>query len=172
MLGMTPGIDLYVVDLVRDARAVAYSWLRKKPQPDIDELAYMHRMSTVESSLLWDVWNASAEALWRGSSGRYMMLRYEDFVEEPQRALKNILGMLHEDSRELAFIGDRGVELEVSHTVSGNPNRFQTGRVWLRPDDEWVHRMRLRDKTLVTLLTFPLLARYGYPVPTGSALEE
>ena len=172
MLGMTPGIDLYVVHLVRDARAVAYSWLRKKPQPDVDELAYMHRMSTVESSLLWDVWNASAEALGRGSSGRYMRLRYEDFVEEPQRALKNILGMLHEDSRELAFMGDRGVELEVSHTVSGNPNRFQTGRVWLRPDDEWVHRMRLRDKTLVTLLTFPLLARYGYPIPTGSALEE
>jgi hypothetical protein len=172
VLGMTPGIDLYVVHLVRDARAVAYSWLRKKPQPDIDELAHMHRMNTVESSLVWDAWNASAEALWRGSSGRYMRLRYEDFVREPQRALKNILGMLHEDNRELAFVSDRSVELGVSHTVSGNPNRFQTGRVWLRLDNEWVYRMRLRDKTLVTLLTFPLLARYGYPVPTGNTLEE
>jgi Sulfotransferase domain len=172
VLGMTPGIDLYVVHLVRDARAVAYSWLRKKPQPDIDELTHMHRMNAVESSLLWDAWNASAEALWRGSSGRYIRLRYEDFVEEPQRALKNILGMLHEDSRELAFMDDRGVELGVSHTVSGNPNRFQTGRVWLRLDNEWVYRMRLRDKTLVTLLTFPLLTRYGYPVSTGNTLEE
>ncbi len=172
VLGMTPGIDLYVVHLVRDARAVAYSWLRKKPQPDIDRLAYVHRMNTVESSLLWDVWNASAEALWRGSSGRYVRLHYEDFVEEPQRALKNILAMLHEDSRELTFMDDRGVELEVSHTVSGNPNRFQTGMVQLRPDDEWVYRMRPRDKTLVTLLTLPLLARYGYPVATGNTLEE
>jgi hypothetical protein len=172
VLEMTPGIDLYVVHLVRDPRAVAYSWLRKKLQPDTDEPTYMLQMDTVESSLLWDVWNASCEALWRSSSGRYMRLRYEDFVEEPQRALKNILGMLHEDTRRLAFTGERAAELGISHTVSGNPNRFQTGMVRLRPDEEWVSRMRLGDKILVTLLTLPLLARYGYPIATRNRLER
>ncbi len=172
VLGMTPGIDLYVVHLIRDPRAAAYSWLRKKPLLDTDRLAYMLRMSTVKSSLLWDAWNASSEALWRGSSGRYMRLRYEDFVEDPQRALKGILGMLHEDTRRLRFVDERGVELGVSHTVSGNPSRFHTGTVRLRPDDEWASRMRLRDKMLVTLLTFPLLARYGYAIATGHTLED
>lgn len=171
VLGTTPGIDLYVVHLVRDPRAVAYSWLRKKLQPDTDKLAYMLQMNTAKSSVLWDVWNASSEALWRGASGRYMRLRYEDFVEEPQRVLQDILGMLHEDARGLAFVDERNVELGVSHTVSGNPNRFQTGLVRLRPDDEWASRMRLRDKMLVTLLTFPLLARYGYPIAAENALR-
>ncbi|MDQ4062557.1 MAG: sulfotransferase, partial [Actinomycetota bacterium] len=92
VLGRTPGIDLYVVHLVRDPRAAAYSWLRKKPQPDTNRLSYMLRMNIVKSALLWDVWNASCEALWRGSSTRYMRLRYEDFVEDPQRALTDILG--------------------------------------------------------------------------------
>jgi hypothetical protein len=163
VLEMTPGIDLYVVHLVRDPRAVAYSWLRKKLQPDTDKPAYMLQMNTVKSSVLWDVWNASSEVLWRGASGRYMRLRYEDFVEEPQRVLQDILSMLHEDARGLAFVDEWNVELGVSHTVSGNPNRFQTGLVRLRPDDEWASRMRLRDKMLVTLLTFPLLVKYAYP---------
>jgi len=104
-------------------------------------------MDTVESSLLWDVWNASCEALWRSSSGRYMRLRYEDFVEEPQRALKNILGMLHEDTRPLAFMGERAAELGISHTVSGNPNRFQTGMVRLRPDESGLPRWGLGTRS-------------------------
>jgi len=71
---------------------------------------------------------------------------------------------LREDTPRLPFVGERGVRFGVSHTVSGNPNRFRTGLVRLRPDDEWAFRMGARDKTLVTLLTLPLLARYGYPV--------
>ncbi len=168
-LGMTPGIDLYVVHLVRDPRAAAYSWSRKKPRPDTDKRLYMHRVGAAKSSLLWDAWNVSAEALW-GGSGRYMRLRYEDFVEQPQRVVKAILGMLGEGTGRLPFTGERDVELEVSHTVSGNPNRFQSGLVRLRPDVEWALRMRPRDRRLVTLLTLPLLARYGYPVSPGDAL--
>lgn len=168
VLGTAPGIDLYVVHLVRDPRATAYSGL-KKPRPDADERIYMDRVNTIKSSLLWDAWNASSEALWKGSSGRYMRLRYEDFVEEPQRAVKAILGMLREDIYRLPFVGERDVELKVGHTVAGNPNRFQAGLVRIRADDAWTSRMKFRDRTLVTLLTLPLLARYGYPFATGKA---
>jgi hypothetical protein len=165
-LGATPGIDLYVVHLVRDSRAVAYSWL-KEPRPDADERAYLPRINTVRSSVLWDAWNASSEALWGGDSGRYMRLRYEDFVYDPRRAVTNILGMLREDANRLPFAG-RDLELGVSHTVAGNPNRFSRGPVGLRTDEEWASLMRPWDRTLVTLLTFPLLARYGYPVFSGA----
>jgi hypothetical protein len=34
MLSLSPGLDVRVVHLVRDARAVANSWLRWKPAPD------------------------------------------------------------------------------------------------------------------------------------------
>lgn len=162
VLGMTPGIDLYVVHLVRDPRAAAYSHL-KEPRPGTDKRTHMHRLNTVKSSLLWDAWNVSSEALWRGSSGRYMRLRYEDFVEKPHRAVKDILGMLREDTHQLPFVSERDAELGVSHTVAGNPNRFRSGLVRLQPDYEWASRMRTRDRRVVTLLTFPLLVRYGYP---------
>ncbi len=35
-MGMVPGVDFYVLHLIRDPRAAAYSWSKKKPQPDTD----------------------------------------------------------------------------------------------------------------------------------------
>jgi len=164
VLGMTPGIELHVVHLIRDPRAAAYSWLRKKPQPDADEFAYMDRVGVVRSSLLWGAWNGASDALWAGSSGRYMRVRYEDFVENPRRVIESILRLLREDVAELPFTSHEDVELGVNHTVSGNPDRFRMGKVRLRPDAEWTERMRPRDRALVASLTLPLLPRYGYPL--------
>src|SRR3712207_9390131 len=33
-MSMVPNLDFYVLHLIRDPRAAAYSWLKKKPQPD------------------------------------------------------------------------------------------------------------------------------------------
>jgi uncharacterized protein YndB with AHSA1/START domain len=46
--------------------------------------------------------------------------------------------------------------------VSGNPSRFKTGNIDLRPDEEWKVKMRGADKNVVTALTAPLLLKYGY----------
>jgi Sulfotransferase family len=166
-MSMVPDLDFYVVHLIRDSRAAAYSWLKKKPQPDSEEIEHMARFSPTKSSALWASWNASAEALWRHTPDRYLRLRYEDFVAEPRESLKRILGLVGVTA-ELPLAGEREVRLGVSHTVSGNPNRFETGAVELRPDREWISEMSPRDRALVTALTLPLLRRYGYPVtPKG-----
>lgn len=164
-LGMAPEIDLHVVHLVRDPRATAYSWLKNKRQPDRGELGYMDRFTPAKSSLMWTVWNAAAQLFWGRREGRYLRLRYEDLVSTPREALERILEMVGEGDRSvLPFVRGREVDLAPTHTVAGNPNRFGTGAVELRLDDAWDRRMRLRDRALVTLLTLPLLARYGYPV--------
>ncbi len=160
-MSLVPGVDFRVVHLIRDPRAAAYSWLKKKPQPDSEEIEHMVRFSPAKSSALWDSWNASAEALWRRTPQRYLRLRYEDFVADPRKSLQRILGLL-DVTAELPLAGEREVMLGVSHTVSGNPNRFETGAVELRPDREWISRMSPRHRALVTALTFPLLRRYGY----------
>ena len=163
-LGMVPNVEVYVVHLVRDPRAVAYSWLKKKIQPDKEGgLGYMHRYAPARSSLMWGAWNLSTEMLWRHSPERYLRLRYEDFVREPEESVRRVLDLVGERASQLPFVEEREAELGVSHTISGNPNRFRTGTVKLRPDEEWASRMKPRDKALVTSMTFPLLLRYGYP---------
>ena len=164
VLGGIPGVELYVVHLVRDPRAAAYSWLRKKLQPDRGEFGYMDQHTPFKSSLMWTAWNAAAGLLWRRSRGRYLLLRYEDFVAAPRESLSRILNMVGEEDAGLPLVDGEGFELGVNHTVAGNPNRFKTGTVKLRADDEWKERMRFRDRALVTLLTLPGLVRLGYPV--------
>jgi hypothetical protein len=161
-MSMVPGVDLYALHLVRDPRAAAYSWSKKKPQPDTDTKEFMARFSPAKSSALWDSWNASAEALWRHTPEKYLRLRYEDFVADPRKSFEEILALVGERDAEPPLVGEREVKLGVSHTVSGNPNRFETGAVELRTDREWISKMKPRDKALVTALTFPLLKHYGY----------
>ncbi len=163
-MSLVPGVDFRVVHLIRDPRAAAYSWLKRKPQPDSEEREFMVRFSPTKSSALWDSWNASAEALWRRTPDRYLRLRYEDFVANPRGSFEGILDLLDEPGTEPPLASEREVRLGVSHTVSGNPNRFDTGAVELRPDREWISEMSSRDRALVTALTLPLLRRYGYPV--------
>lgn len=164
VLGTIPSIDLRVVHLVRDPRAAAYSWLRKKLQPDRGEAGYMDQHTPVKSSLMWTVWNAAAGAFWRGKPDRYLALRYEDLVADPRAALGRILAMVGEGDPSLPFVSGREVDLGVNHTVAGNPNRFKIGKTILRLDDEWRRRMRLRDRAVVTLLTLPGLLRHGFPI--------
>ena len=170
VLGEVPGVERYVVHLVRDPRAVAYSWLRKKRStPAGRGLAYMPQHHPVESSLEWDLCNVAAEGLREDAPGRYLMLRYEDFVEGPRQAVGRILSLVGEEPRSLPFVSERGVELRgPNHNVGGNPNRFRTGPVELRPDTEWTRRMNGGSRRLVTALTLPLLARFGYGARAGS----
>lgn len=167
-MSLIEGVDFYVLHLIRDPRAAAYSWSKKKHQPDSESREFMARHSPAMSAALWDSWNVAAEALWRECPERYLRLRYEDFVAAPGESFARILTLLGEADSEPPLAGSREVKLGVSHTVSGNPNRFETGAVELRHDERWTRDMPPRDRALVTGLTFPLLRRYGYPTGVRS----
>jgi len=160
LLGMLPSIDLHVVHLVRDSRAFTHSWTRKKYQPDLDR--FLPQYSPVYSALLWDATNLAAEGFLKNPPERHMRLRYEDFVARPREALTRMLDLVGEDVRSLPFVDDHTVELGTNHTVSGNPGRFDTGTIKLRPDEEWQDKMPGSYRRIATMLTLPLLWRYGY----------
>ena len=166
VLQHTPGIELYVLHLVRDPRAVAYSWeSRRKPKMDRRDgpSNSMTPHGFVESSLVWDAWNLAIENVWRRTPERYMLLRYEDFVESPRNSVQGILRFLGEEA-ESPFVGEREIAMEVPHTFSGNPDRFQSGTLTIKPDEGWRRNMSVARQAMVTTLTWPGLVRYGYPL--------
>jgi hypothetical protein len=167
-MSLIPEVDLYVLHLIRDPRAAAYSWQKKKRQPDSETREFMHRKTPAQSAVLWDAWNAAAEALWRHTPERYLRLRYEDFVTQPRASFERILKLLGENA-EPPLASEREVRLGVSHTVSGNPNRFDTGAVELRSDEAWNKEMQPKDRAMVTGLTLPLLLRYGYELAINNS---
>jgi len=160
LLGTLPSVDLHVVHLIRDSRAFTHSWMRKKFQPDLD--IFLPRYTPLHSAALWDATNLAAEAFLRRPPERHMMLRYEDFVARPKEAVARMLDLVGEDPRRLPFVDDHTVTLGTNHTVSGNPGRFETGTIELRPDEEWREKMSPSSRRTATALTLPLLWRYGY----------
>jgi hypothetical protein len=163
VLRLVPGVDVAYVQLVRDPRAVAYSWRRRKVQLDKAQLADLVQHGPVDSTLSWTGWNLAAEALRRRHApGKSMLLRYEDFIERPRAALTDMASLVGESPADMSLEGERTARLSVNHTVSGNPSRFTTGAVELRRDDEWITRQARADRFISTVLALPLLGRYGY----------
>lgn len=162
VLRSIPGFDVRFVHLVRDSRPVAYSWQRVRRRPEVVwEPRDMPRYPPVRSALAWDLANVAAEAT-RRLGFPYVLIRYEDLVRNPRAELNRILGALDLGSDELAYLGPNTARLGIAHTVAGNPVRFRAGEIEIRPDDEWVRGMRPFRRAVVTVLTWPLLERYGY----------
>ena len=166
LLRQQPGIDLYVLHLVRDPRATAFSWLRSKPTRDTAAGAQMQRQETWKSSVLWTVWNLTALRLWRDDDPRVCRLRYEDLIADPVGELGRVAAMVGADPADLPFLAPDRVQLAPTHSVAGNPNRHDTGEITLRADDQWRTAMSRRDRAVVTLLTAPGLRRFRYPLDT------
>jgi Sulfotransferase family len=167
-----PGVDLYLLHLVRDPRATAHSFGRRKKLPDFGDGRLMQRQPPLVSSRRWALSQTLTELLWRGRSDRYLRVRYEDFVRDPQATIGRITTLVHEVPPELPFLSETTVRLGPTHSVSGNPNRFTTGNVEVRADDEWMRLMRRTDRMLVTALTMPLLLHYRYPLAPPAGQER
>jgi hypothetical protein len=164
VLAGDPGIDHYVLHMVRDPRAVAHSWRRSKPRPSAAGAVTLATRRLPLSVERWIENCVGAELLRRHvPAERWHFLRYEDFVAEPRASVQRILDFIGHPA-ESPVRPDGTVVLGASHTVAGNPDRFRTGEVRIRVDDEWRERMPRREQVAVGLATAPLSRRYGYPI--------
>jgi hypothetical protein len=169
-IGTLPSVDLYVLHLIRDSRGIAFSRRRGKVDPGVNRA--MRDFGPFLTGIQWSFWNASTEAIWnRPGSPRYMQLHYEDFVANPRQSLAAILNFVGED-RPLPLVGENQVMINPTHTVAGNPVRYDSGLTTLRLDDQWVRDIAPGDKALVTGLSWPLLLRYGYPLWPRAAVAQ
>lgn len=166
VLAGSRSVDHFVLHLVRDPRAVAYSWGRAKSSTTDPDARKMGTRGPVSSASRWMENAIGAELLRRRlPADRWMDLRYEDFVAAPAATIAAVLGFVGID-RQAPFISADTVILGANHIVAGNPSRFRTGEVRIREDDEWMRRMAPRDRLWVDAIVLPLLARYRYPLRT------
>jgi hypothetical protein len=157
-------LDITVIHMIRDSRGVAYSWTKAQRRPESEnQMSFMDKFSVAHSAMLWNTYNASFCSLNR-SGIRYLRIRYEDLVHAPERCLREItkIARITSSDQEFTFLGDGYANLMRSHCIAGNPMRFQSGRLAIREDDEWRSVLSRRSQAVVTSLTLPLLAHFGY----------
>ncbi len=147
----------HIVHVVRDPRAVAYSWRRRS----VDQVTF----GPARVSMSWVAGNLAIAALDDPSSDlTYSLVRYEEFIRHPKDALARILEQIGIGVSSIPLVDETRLWLDSNHTVAGNPSRFRRGEVRLVADDEWQTRMNARDRLLATIPAIPLLRRYSYPL--------
>lgn len=151
------GVRLHVIHLVRDSRAVAFSWMRDKPR----SRRRLKQRPPAQASRIWFTQNLFALTL-RWTADSYMRLSYEDVAAQPQESVARILRWLSIAPPGADQRPDRPVR--EAHALMGNPMRHDTDKFAVRVDDEWRDQMPLTVGAAVTALTWPLLVLFRYPL--------
>ena len=165
LLARTPEIDLRVAHTIRDAPAVAYSWAKRVVRPDA-EASLMSRWTPRHTSLVWSGLNLAVQGLARRGVP-VELARYEDFVADPAGTFDRVLRVLDlprptPDGPLMSGLRDGYIDFGVDHTVSGNPIRFETGRMTIREDRAWTEGLSRSDLRVVEVLSAPVRLRFGY----------
>ncbi len=175
ILAGIPGVELHTLHLVRDSRAVTYSWQKKVVRPDIHwKKAFMTRYGTVQNALAWIFENQIVRML-RPVSASFLRIRYEDLARRPERAISRIwreAGCGPADAGLLESLRGGVVDLPRGHSMGGNPMRFAGGPTEIREDAAWRNDLSWWKTVVVTALTWPLLLPYGYPLLANSGVRK
>ncbi len=201
LLQRIPELDLRLVRLLRDSRAVVFSWQRgaRESRSEI-EARYQHlelggeaasdlpfplgpsrdrrprgepKLGVPGAALRWLASNVAAGRL--ASDGvPSIVVKYEELVSRPKQSLTSILQLagLPVEAEDLSFVQGDSVAIRPNHTVFGsNRLRFFSGTLPLHLDNEWRRSMRRRDRVATAAMTFPLLLRHGYPLRSARATD-
>lgn len=157
-------LDIRFLHLVRDPRATGHSWTRTRSESGLRDTVEMERRGPFKSSVYYTVSNLAAERFWRDEPGRYMRLRYEDLVADPQRWLDEIAEFMGEPL-DLSGVLDGAVFTpRPTHTVWGNPNRFDATPRPIRRDDAWATEQSRVSSLVLSTVTAPVASHYGYRI--------
>jgi len=162
LLSVTPGVRTAFVHLVRDSRAVAFSFGRRRARPEIH---WTHMEMTTappaKAAAVWDVRFAASLALRRYAPT--VQLRYEDFVADPSASAAHVRALL--EGAGMTTLGPRREDADPRwyHSAQGNPVRFEK-HFSIRADEEWRSAMSARNKLVVSALTAPFLALHRFGI--------
>jgi hypothetical protein len=157
-----PGIDFRVVHLVRDSRAVAYSWTKRlKPHPLRGGEPVFDLAADWQAGSWWLLANALSETL-PALRRHYLRVRYEDLARRPGPVIARVCAFAGLEAVAPLPGSSHEFSLGVHHTTGGNPLRWEQGITRVRPDTEWKAALAPGTRRAITAMTFPLLVRYGY----------
>lgn len=166
ILSQIPEAELSVLHLVRDPRAVAYSWKKRTkidPQFVGDETRMAER-SYLNSMLRWSLENYYIEVFSKAVKD-YVRMRYEDFTEQPYGTLVKALNKMGCTSAgtDLDFLRNSPITLKPTHSVGGNPVRFSQINA-IKNNADWKKQLNGFQKTYLGLIALPQMVRYGYSI--------
>jgi Sulfotransferase family len=156
-------LDVRIIHLVRDGRAVALSRSRPRPR-DVEHGVPRDQpaRSARSVALGWVVTNIeSGRVLARAGRERSMRLTYEDLVGDPTGTMASLGRLTGVDLGSIGRALSEGEEMDVGHNVGGNALRM-SGTIVLKPNLEWRSKLPQADEKAFWTIAGWLERRYGY----------
>lgn len=161
LIGRLGDIEPFFVHLVRDPRAVANSWRRRKEG--------IARRKLPLAAADWLITNLAGDAVRRRHRARSVLIPYEALIQKPAAWIRAITTQAGLPDSDVPLFADGMIELHANHTVSGNPDRFRIGPTRLTADEGWHAELPGWQAAVVVALTWPRLRHYGYPWMAAAA---
>jgi len=162
-LAIVPGIDIHIIHLIRDGRGVG--WSLKKAYSKNTEVGIQNDIPSRpiwRTTIFWIISNMlSTWTIKQIDTNKSIRLRYEDFVTEPEIAIKKIGDLIGLNFESITKAIQNSKEFVVGHTIAGNRLRM-SGKIRLTLDEEWKHKLPRKDKLLFWILAGWLMNIYQY----------
>lgn len=164
LLAVRPNVTTYVVQILRDPRGVAFSLQNHSA----NSAGLGQHALALRAAMRWVAKHLTNEAIRRRyGSERSILLRYEQLVEDPRGTVDAVAKLVGLPSPVVDLAPGVPIRVPEVHGPDGSKRRrFVTTEVVLQLDTRWQKELHPLDRFLVTLLTYPLLRRYGYPIRT------
>lgn len=158
-------IDLRLIHLVRDVRGFAWSarkGFRRDERSGVPQ--DIAPQNVAKSAVVWTFINQVADRVrHRHDAGRSMLIRYEDFVQNPAAIALPLATLLDLPPEPWLAIAAGERIIEPGHVVAGNRVRMQRQNK-IRPDTEWCSGLTTTEKLVCWLLAGWKANTYGYTV--------
>lgn len=143
-LSQIDDIDLRIIHLIRDRKAVVHSWNTSKY--DKSKGGMMNTQSVKKASIEWVLINRWIERYLDTGKHPYMKIFYSEFTKNPSLVLGNILRFIGEDHENNIIDENNSFKPVPSPTISGNPMRFTKGKIIIKEDKRWLSDMSFLNK--------------------------
>jgi hypothetical protein len=156
-LALAHDLELVLVNLVRDPRAVAVSWVKRN-----DDFGMARK-----SAQRWKQRQRELRSFESVPGIEFITLRYEDFVSQPQQCLKLILARAGEPGSVPQPIAARryAISWARQHLFPPANEKILSAmptETTIVPSSGWRHPRHWRERLVASYTTFPLGLRYGY----------
>ncbi len=161
LLMQSSSFNIKIIHLVRDPRAVMWS-INRGSNRRLEAGSPAKIFGGVVRGLIgWVVVNSYIERMKSEINlSDLLFLRYEDIVSDPSSQISRIENFIKIDTKDLVDLVEANADFNPGHGVAGNRMR-RKGSIHLNKDEEWKTKSPIKIK-LLSLLTLPLLKKYGY----------